>query len=394
MTAPTTADAFGRFPGSAVFEEREHEFRRRIREYLVGDPAPPFDRNDPRTSLPATLAWHGRLAAAGLALPVSPPEFGGRLRSVGEQLIQAEEMAAVGANFSVNIVGISMLTPLLLAFGSDEQKRTWLPPAARGEQLWCQLFSEPEAGSDLFGMRSTAVPDDEWLVVRGQKTWSSTADHADYGLMLARTEPGSTGRSGIGCFVVDMRSPGLTVRPIRQLGGPAEFAEVFFDDVRVPRENVIGELGGGALAALRVLAAERSGLSMGFYAVLAAQFEALVRLAPPGGGRYRMDLVALWEALAVQRLGAIRQASAPSSDQTSLGAAAAGKLAVGSLNVQFNELRARLLGPRAFAFEDGDRGLAAISERMVSSLALSLGGGTHQVQRNAIAEGLLGMPRS
>jgi alkylation response protein AidB-like acyl-CoA dehydrogenase len=391
-----TRDPFAGFPGELAIAPAERDFRRRIRDHLAADPAPPFDRSDPSGSFPATLAWHGRLAAAGFALPVSPPEFGGRLRSLGEQLIQAEEMAAVGANFSVNIVGISMLTPLLLSLGTDEQKQTWLPPVARGEHLWCQLFSEPEAGSDLFGMRTLAVPDgdDGPLVVRGQKIWSSTADSAGYGLMLARTQPGSTGRKGIGCFVVDMTTPGITVRPIRQLGGPAEFAEVFFDDVRVPRANVIGELDGGATAALRVLAAERSGLSVGSYAVLAAQFEHVCRLAPPGGGRYRMELLALWEALAVQRLGAIRLASAPSSDDASLGAAAAGKLAMGALNVQFNELRARLLGPRVFALDDGDQDLAAISERVVSSLALSLGGGTHQMQRNAIADGLLGMPRA
>ncbi|GAA0623728.1 acyl-CoA dehydrogenase [Sporichthya brevicatena] len=388
-----SVDVFARFPGAVVTDEAEEEFRGRIRDHLATDPAPPFDRNDPDASLPPTLAWHGRLAAAGYALPVSPPEYGGRLRSLGEQLVQVEEMAAVGANSSVNLVGVAMLTPLLLALGTEEQKQTWLPPVARGEHLWCQLFSEPEAGSDLFGMRTTAVPDGDVLVVNGQKIWSSTADHADFGLMLARTEPGSTGRRGIGCFVVDMRSPGVTVRPIRQLGGPAEFAEVFFDDVRVPRGNVVGELGDGALAALRVLASERSGLSMASYAGLAAQFEDLVRLAPPGGGRYRAELLALWEALAVQRLGAIRQASAPPGDEPPLGAAAAGKLAVGTINVQFNELRARLLGPRAFAFPDDDRDVAAISERIVSSLALSLGGGTHQMQRNAIAEGLLGMPR-
>lgn len=389
-----TLDPFAGFPGALMGDAAEQEFRVRIQAHLVGDPAPPFDRHDPAASLPATLAWHGRLAAAGFALPVGPAEFGGRPRSLGEQLIQAEEMAAVGANFAVNIVGISMLTPLLLSLGTEEQKRTWLPPVARGEHLWCQLFSEPEAGSDLFGMRTAAVPDGDDLVVRGQKIWSSTADFADYGLMLARTQPGSTGRKGIGCFVVDMRTPGITVRPIRQLGGPAEFTEVFFDDVRVPRQNVIGELDDGAAAALRVLAAERSGLSLGSYAVLAAQFEQLRRLAPPGGGHYRMELLALWEALAVQRLGAIRLASVSRTDDASLGAAAAGKLAMGAINVQFNELRARLLGPRVFALDDADRDLAGISERVVSSLALSLGGGTHQMQRNAIAEGLLGMPRA
>ncbi|MCV6983196.1 acyl-CoA dehydrogenase family protein [Mycolicibacterium pulveris] len=390
------SEPFDNFPGTYAWDVDERSFRAEIRDYLTQDPAPIFDRFDLKTSLAEMLAWHRRLAAAGFPLPNCPTEFGGRPRSVGMQLVQAEEMAAVGANFAVNIVGISMLTPLLMALGSAEQQARWLPPVAHGEELWCQLFSEPEAGSDLFGMRTTAIIDGADLRVTGQKIWSSTAEHADFGLMLARTEPGSTGRRGIGCFVVDMKSPGIDVRPIKQMGGSTEFAEVFFDDVTVPVANLIGTPGDGADAALKVLAAERSGLAMGSYAVFAAQFQELVRLcASRGTSGHRHALAKLWEALAVQRLNAIRQAGAETEEPTRVMAlAAAGKLRGGTLSVMMQDLRAELLGMEIAAVDPSDQAAALVSERFVSSLGLSLGGGTHQMQRNAIAEGLLKMPRS
>ncbi|ODQ93806.1 hypothetical protein BHQ17_11815 [Mycolicibacterium holsaticum] len=392
----TVSEPFDDFPGSAAWDAEERAFRAQIRRHLTDNRAPVFDRFDMKNSLVETLAWHRRLAAAGFPLPVCPTELGGRPRSVALQLVQAEEMAAVGANFSVNIVGISMLTPLLLALGSPEQQARWLPPVGRGEELWCQLFSEPEAGSDLFGMRTTAITDGVTLRVNGQKIWSSTAEHADFGLMLARTEPGSAGKHGIGCFVVDMKSPGIDVRPIKQIGGSAEFAEVFFDDVTVPMTNVIGAPNDGATAALRVLAAERSGLTMGSYAVFAAQFRDVARLCAQRGTRGHRDALAkLWEALAVQRLNAIRQASAETEEPIQLLAlAAAGKLRSGALSVMMQDLRAELLGMSAAAIGPDDHAAALGGERFVSSLGLSLGGGTHQMQRNAIADGLLRMPRS
>jgi alkylation response protein AidB-like acyl-CoA dehydrogenase len=387
---------FDAFPGSQALDHDEHAFRAEIRAHLADNPAPLFDRLDLKTSLAEALAWHRRLGAAGFPLPNCPAELGGRPRSVGLQLVQVEEMATVGANFSVNIVGISMLTPLLLALGHPEQRERWIPPVARGDELWCQLFSEPEAGSDLFGMRTTAIVDGANLRVSGQKIWSSTAEHADFGLMLARSEPGSTGKRGVSCFVVDMKSPGIDVRPIRQMGGSAEFAEVFFDDVTVPVTNLIGAPNDGASAALRVLAAERSGLTMGSYAVFAAQFQELASLCVAvGSSAQRQTLVRFWEALAVQRLNAIRQASAQINEPIEVMAlAAAGKLRSGSLSVMMQDLRAELLGMNVAAIDPNDHAAALVSERVVSSLGLSLGGGTQQMQRNAIADGLLKMPRS
>lgn len=405
-TVVTTPHPFHRFPYLAAMDPEDEEFRRELREFLADHPAPAFDRQQNLAdSLRAGLAWHGELAAHGFPIPACPAEYGGADRSVALQLIQAEEMAAAGANFSVNIVGISMLTPLLLALGTPEQRRRWIPPVVQGRELWCQLFSEPGAGSDLFGLRTTATRDGDVLKLNGQKIWSSTAAEADRGLMLARTEPGSRGKQGISCLIVDMAAPGITVRPIRQMNGGAEFAEVFFDDAPVPVSDVVGRMHDGAVAALRVLAAERSGLSMGYYALLAAQFEQLLAAVPPATVARHLDTVTdLWAALAAQRLGAIRQASnagrgangrAPDLKDTAsdLAVAAAGKIGVGTLASRIAHLRLELLGPRLVAHRPEDDFAAQMADRFTGALALSLGGGTHQIQRNAIADGLLRMPR-
>ncbi len=399
----TTPHPFHRFPYQAAMDPADEEFRRELRAFLAEHPAPGFDRRrDLAGSLRAALAWHGLLADRGFPIPACPAEYGGARRSVAMQLIQAEEMAAAGADFSVNIVGISMVTPLLLALGTPEQRRRWIPPVVRGRELWCQLFSEPGAGSDLFGLRTTGTPggsaDGPVLRLNGQKIWSSTAAEADRGLMLARTEPGSRGRHGISCLIVDMAAPGITVRPIRQMNGGAEFAEVFFDDAPVPVGNVVGRLHDGAGAALRVLAAERSGLSMGYYALLAAQFGQLLAAVPPALLRRHLDTVTdLWAALAAQRLGAIRQASDADrggrDGAPDLAVAAAGKIGVGILASRIAHLRHELLGPRLTAHGPGDDFAAQMADRFTGALALSLGGGTHQIQRNAIADGLLRLPR-
>jgi alkylation response protein AidB-like acyl-CoA dehydrogenase len=394
VTTAALRHPLDRFPHTAAMEPAEERFRAELRAFLSEHPAPPFDRRDLANSLRAGLGWHADLAKHGFPVPACPHEFGGADRTVAMHLVQAEEMAAAGANFSVNIVGISMLTPLLLALGTAEQRRRWIPPVVQGRELWCQLFSEPDAGSDLFALRCTATVAGDALRLNGQKIWSSSAAEADYGLMLARTEPGSKGRHGISCVIVDMSAPGITARAIRQMNGGREFAEVFFDDAPVPLTNVVGELHCGATAALKVLASERGGLTMGYYALLAAQFEHLLSAATPAAVARHRDIVTdIWAALAAQRLGAIRQASGAGDGSPDLGVAAAGKMGIGTLAVRIAHLRADLLGARLVAHVPGDDVAADMAERFTGALALSFGGGTHQMQRNTIADGLLRLPR-
>lgn len=385
-------DPFARFPGRLAFGEEERSYRKELRAFLDGHPAPSFDRRHHERSVRAVLGWHGELAAAGFPVPDCPAAFGGRDRTLGMGLVQAEEMARAGATFSVNIVGISMVTPLLLSLGSPAQQRRFLPPIVRGDELWCQLFSEPDAGSDLFALRTTGVPDDGHLRIRGQKIWSSTADLADLGVMLVRTDPDAPRSSGLSCCIVDMRSPGITVRPIREMTGSASYCEVFFDDVVVPGEHVVGPLHHGARAALTVLAAERTGLTLGNYASLISQLEPLLGPHDATGDHYRIERVRLFTGLALLRLGALRNASGARSGEA-LGLAALGKLAMGHDAVQLALLRAEMLGPRSVAFAPGDEDGRRAAESVNRSLAYAIGGGTHEMQRNAVAERLLGLPR-
>jgi alkylation response protein AidB-like acyl-CoA dehydrogenase len=390
---PSTSegDAFARFPGRLAFDDDERSYRKELRAVLEDHPAPAFDYRDHERSVRAVMGWHGALAAAAFPVPDCPAVHGGRDRTLGMGLVQAEEMARAGATFSVNIVGISMVTPLLVAMGTPDQQARWLPGIVAGRDLWCQLFSEPDAGSDLFALRAAGVPGDGHLRVSGQKIWSSTADLADLGLMLVRSDPQVPGSAGISCCVVDMRSPGITVRPVREMTGGASFCEVFFDDVVVPGENVIGALHSGARAALAVLAAERTGLTIGNYANLISRFEPLAGSEPVATAR-RLNLVRLWEGLALLRLGALRGVSAVRSEEA-LGLAATGKLALGRSAAEFAFLHADLLGPRVVAPAPGDDEAAHAVEYANRALAYAIGGGTHEMQRNAIAERLLGLPR-
>jgi alkylation response protein AidB-like acyl-CoA dehydrogenase len=389
-----TGDAFARFPGRLAFDEEERSYRKELRAFLDRHPAPAFDHLDYEASVRAVMAWHGALAAAGFPVPDCPAEFGGRDRTVGMGLVQAEEMARAGATFSVNIVGISMVTPLLVAMGTSAQKARYLPPIAAGAELWCQLFSEPDAGSDLFALRTSGVPEDGHVRITGQKIWSSTADLADFGVILVRTDHAARRSSGISCCIVDMRSPGITVRAIREMTGGASYCEVFFDDVVVGEENLIGALHHGARAALTVLAAERTGLTLGNYARLISRLDPLFALTAgeTDGGRYRSRLTRLFEGLALLRLGALRTASGPRGDET-LGLAALGKLAMGRHAAELAFLHADLLGPRAVAFPTGDHEALHSAESVNRALAYAIGGGTHEMQRNAVAERLLGLPR-
>lgn len=389
-TPDGTGDPFTRFPGRLAFDEEERAYRKELRAFLDSRPAPPFDHLDYERSVRAVLGWHGALADAGFPVPDCPAAFGGRDRTLGMGLVQAEEMARAGATFSVNIVGISMVTPLLVTMGTPEQQRRHLPPIVRGAGLWCQLFSEPDAGSDLFALRTSGIPEDGHVRIRGQKTWSSTADLAEFGIMLVRTDPDAPGSAGLGCCIVDMRAPGITVRPIREMTGGASFCEVFFDDVVVPAADFVGPLHSGARAALTVLAAERTGLTLGNYANLISRFEPLLHTGD--ASRRRRELTRLYEALALLRLGALRNVSAARSPEA-FGLAALGKLAMGECALDLAFLHAELLGPRAVVFAAGDDDGVQVAESVNRALAYTIGGGTHEMQRNAVAERLLGLPR-
>ena len=239
------------------YSAEEQAFRAELRAWL--------DANVPRGPLPETLeeeaafltAWQRRLYDAGWVAVHWPKQYGGRGASLTETAIYQEEMARARAPQVMNRVGVNNVGPTLIAHGSEAQRRRYLPGILSGEEIWCQLYSEPNAGSDLASLRCRAERRGDDFVVSGQKVWTSYAQFARFAILLARTDPDAPPHRGISCLIVDMRSPGLTIRPLRQLTGSAEFSETFFDDVIVPRENLIGAEHDGWRVATVTLAHER-----------------------------------------------------------------------------------------------------------------------------------------
>jgi len=205
-------------------------------------------------------AWQSTLAEARWVGITWPVEFGGRGASIPEQIVYTEEMSRARAPEVIGHLGIAIVGPPLIAFGTEEQKRHFARRILTAEDLWCVGFSEPSAGSDLASLRSKATLEGDHFVLEGQKVWTTLAHHAEWCMALCRTDPKSTRRQGISCLLVDMRSPGITVRPLRQIGGQAEFNEVFFENVQVPREHLLGEQNNGWAVATSALQNERGNM--------------------------------------------------------------------------------------------------------------------------------------
>ena len=229
--------------------------------------------------------WQAACYAAGYVGRAWPAEFGGGGRPPVEQIVVDQELAAAGAPEFVNVVGLEVLGPSLLRFGNDEQRRRYIPPILSAEEIWCQGFSEPEAGSDLASLRTRAVQDGDTFVISGQKTWVSWGQYARFCGVLARTDDSVPRHRGISMLIVDMSSPGVEVRPMTQITGHAEFSELFLDDVVVPRENLLGELGDGWKIAMYTLGHERGTAALPRQVKLRTWFDRAVSVA----GRRELD---------------------------------------------------------------------------------------------------------
>ena len=207
-------------------------------------------------------AWHKRLYKGGWIAIQWPKEYGGRGASLTQQIIYEEELARAGAPRIVNGQGLGLVGPTLMHWGSDNQRRRYLQRMMNAEELWCQGYSEPGSGSDLASLQTRAVDHGDYFVVNGQKIWTSDAHHADMCFLLVRTDPNAPKHKGITYLLVDMHSPGISVRPLVQMTGDSGFNEVFFEDVRVPKENIVGERNNGWLVALTSLMYERGAADM------------------------------------------------------------------------------------------------------------------------------------
>ena len=326
-----------------------------------------------------------------------PTEYGGQGLGIREQIAFNVESTAYDLPLGPYIVGLGMCGPTILAVGTEEQKRRYIPPMLGGEELWCQLFSEPGAGSDVAGLSTRAVLDGDAWVLNGQKIWTSGAHHCDFGIVIARTDPDVPKHKGITMVVIDLHSPGVTLRPIHQIDGGAHFNEVFFDDVRIPAENVVGGVNQGWMAATTTLANER--VSLGAVRALddvpsaAALIERAQRLGRSADAVVRQQLIQLWMSERTVGLLGERITSASMRGQTPGPEGSVARL----VRTDYSRLSARigaaLAGPTTTAWAPGTETDDQWAETLLFVPSLSIAGGTDEVLRNIIGERVLGLPK-
>jgi alkylation response protein AidB-like acyl-CoA dehydrogenase len=351
--------------------------------------------------------WCERMVERGWTAPMWPTEYGGGGLSFEENAVLAEEMAAIKALPPAAGMGLTMIGPTLLEFGTEEQKRRHLPPIVRNEVRWCQGYSEPGAGSDLAGLKTKAVADGDRFIINGQKIWTSGADHADWIFVLVRTDPDAPKHEGISFLLMDMHQPGVTVKPIELISGSSPFCETFFDDAVALKEDLIGELNKGWTVAKRLLQYERSGpsgaqarrkpgegkSSLNPYARIALDYVGSDngKIADPV---LRGRVLAQTIQERAMQLTARRAAEENRSGKAPGAATSIFKYVGSTLSKNGSELKALLRGTRGLGWEgDGFTADELESTRgFLRDRAVTIYGGTNEVQLNIIAKRVLGLP--
>jgi len=344
-------------------------------------------------------AWQKRMHGAGYVGMDWPTAFGGRGVSIVEQIILYQEMARAGSPQFVNRGGVSMLGPTLMKHGTPAQQRRFLPHILTADELWCQGFSEPNAGSDLANLQTRATRRGDRFAVKGQKVWTSMAHVADWCFLLARSDPGAPRHKGLSFLLVDMRSPGITIRPLRQMTGEAEFNEVFFDDVAVPAENLVGVEHGGWAVAMTTLMYERDLLTFIRHISLKNALERLVGLVRDRGRSgdpvVRQQVAGLWIGEQVLQLNAYRSLTKILRGGEPGPEGSTSKLFWSQLDQELAETASRLLGPHGQIWEGTpeapDGGHWAYYELLAQ--ASTIRAGTSEILRNILAERVLGLPK-
>jgi alkylation response protein AidB-like acyl-CoA dehydrogenase len=348
----------------------------------------------------ARVNWHKRLNTDGWMAVSWPKEYGGRGATLLQNIIYHEELDCAGTAMPFTGMGIFLLGPTLIHWGTDEQKRRFIPKILTAEEIWCQGYSEPNAGSDIAALQTRAVEDGDYFVVNGAKIWTSAAHHADWIFLLVRTDPAAPKHRGISYLLVDMKTPGVTVRPLVQMTGASGFNQVFFEDVRVPRQNLVGEKNQGWQVAITTLMFERSGHDRG----LMRQVQELARLAK----RTRRRGHAAWDESAVRQTIARFATEAEALKYTSyrqltrqlkgLPPGPEGsmmKLCGTELALRIATFGTELLGPYSQLEYGADYALdeGKWSQRMLAARGATIYSGTNQIQHNIIGERVLGLPK-
>jgi alkylation response protein AidB-like acyl-CoA dehydrogenase len=374
------------------------QFRKELRAWLAANlteevvAAGRRRGRDPET-FDVLRAWDARLADAGWGAVSWPQEYGGRGAGVLEQLAYAEETIHARAPVPLNVIGMNNIAPAIMQYGTDAQKRELLPRMVRADDIWCQGMSEPEAGSDLASLRTRAVLDGDEYVVNGQKIWTSLGHRADWCQLYVRTDPDAPKHKGISCLIVDMTLPGIEMRPLVTINGASDFAEIFFTDVRVSADALLGPLNAGWQVATTTLSHERAGAAR-----LYAQLEMQLRDLVADLADCEIDGTPVLEDTAVlRRLGEVavrikylevlcqRSISATLHGGDALGSASLAKSVWAEIGQELATLAFDVLGPLG--------GPRRWTEYRLTSRSLTIAGGTTQINKSVTATRVLGLPR-
>jgi len=383
------------------YTPEEERFRERVRTFLKnnlpeGWGTPGFALTG-RANLEFMRDWTRKLYENGFLGMSWPREFGGQGATQIEVAILNEEMARFRAPAPLNFMGLTMVGPTLIAHGTEEQKKRFIGKILSGEELWCQGFSEPGAGSDLAALRTRAELKGDQFIVNGQKVWTSGAHYSDWCFLLVRTDPTAPKHRGISYLLVDMKSPGISVKPLRQMTGDADFNEVFFEDVHVPRENLVGRLNDGWRVAVTTLSNERG--TMAF--ALAARYEIIFNEVADlcrrsgGGALARQQVAQFYIDLQSLKYGLYRNFSKILHGGTPGPEGSIAKLWWSELDQRMEEFAVHMAGPAGQLMEGSPYAIDAGRWPMglLRSRCLTIAAGTSEIHRNTIAERILGMPK-
>lgn len=374
-----------------TFSDTELAFRDELRAWLAAHPAPPQPDGDDNALFAWRRDWQRTLYDGGWAAPAWPAEFGGRGATLTQSAIYFEEIGRARVPLPANVLGLLLGGPTLMVWGTPEQKERYLPPILSGEEIWCQGFSEPGAGSDLASLQTKAVKDgDEW-VLTGQKVWTSAAQWAKWCMLLTRTDGDAPKHKGLTYFLLDMEQPGVTVRPLKQITGESEFNELFLEEARIPDANVVGGVGNGWKVALTTLMNERAGLGFALQVRMRQYLDDLLAAADERGllenAAYAdklADLHTRCEAvrlLAWKGLTDVEKYGQPGPEGSLV------KWLWSDTNQQATQLAADLLGPEALTYGN------AWSYELLRARGNTIEGGTTEILKNIVAERVLGLPR-
>jgi alkylation response protein AidB-like acyl-CoA dehydrogenase len=371
------------------------EARRWLAESLSGEFAALVGRGGPGDEdavFEPRLAWERKMGQGGWTCIGWPTEHGGRGASLEEQMIFLEEYARARAPGRVGHIGEGLIGPTIVLFGTDAQKRRFLPPIVRGEELWCQGYSEPNAGSDLASVQTRAVLEGGEWVITGQKIWTSHAHVADWCFVLCRTDPAAPKHKGLSYLLVPMRQRGVECRPIRQMTGTCEFSEVFFDGARTAADNVVGEVNGGWRVAMATLAFERGASTLGQQLSFENELREIIEVARSNGAAgepgIRQRIAEAWIELRVMRLHALRTLSL-ARDGSLPREALVSKLFWSNWHRSLGELAMDVMGADGAVSSEAT---ARLQRLFLFSRADTIYAGSNEIQRNIIGERGLGLP--